>query len=94
MLLLLHIGTNGVMKKVCEFLEISQLKVFQVYQNKYCLEQSLNGKTVKVSTKHIHILHLFTNITLHIKKHIFLQSLGNLSDPVLGNIWLGRPGKL
>ena len=58
--LLLHSGTNGVMEKLCGFLEISQLKVFQVYQDKYCLEQGMNGKTVKVSTKHIHILHLFT----------------------------------
>ena len=58
--LLLHSGTNGVMEKLYGFLDISQLKDFHVYQNRYCLEQGLNGKTVKVSTKNIHILHLFT----------------------------------
>ena len=36
-------------KKPCKFLDASQLKVFQVYQAKYCPEQGLRGfpKTVK-----------------------------------------------
>ena len=43
------------MEKLCRFLDVSQIKVFQFYQAKYIPEQGLIGKAVKVSTKDIQI---------------------------------------